>query len=192
MSANKVFSIEELLEMIFLNVPQQDLFVLQRVSKKFAFTILSSPSIQRKMLTPIADVATGICLRHYMHIVPSYPENMQLSPLIPALELRPLAWELPLKLDEDTGHTIGWQGNTILHVVGSWRKMVLLRKTQAFYVDHSTRRTNRVESVQVAAGRTLGDMVEALEQLKALRIEVIPGSAAVSYSETFKRRAGTM
>lgn len=196
MIATKVFSIEELLEMILLNMPQHDLFVLQRVSRTFASTILSSHNIQQKMLTPTAQIVTESRLKSYVEAVPSYPQkavpsylqNMQLSPFMPTLpdwiSVRELPFEqldLHLQLDKDTGHAIGWQGKTSLHVVGSWRKMMLLGKVRVLYLFQPEGRRKRVDSIEVAVGRTFGDMVEALEKIRVIRDGAIEHDAALFY-----------
>lgn len=56
MAATKVFAVPELFEVIFLNLPERDILLLQRTSRDVSDNIRGSPALQRRLyLQPLKD-----------------------------------------------------------------------------------------------------------------------------------------
>lgn len=148
-AADSVFTIPELLENIISNLPQFDIFVVQRVSTTFNNTIQGSKMLQRRMFTAplsLVDQRGNETVRASGKkpiLTSSNLQNVTIGkPLATVLQYRAQGY---LQLDpfcsfqtsfspsndmhccsgSEQGQTMGWQGKKAVHATGSWGKIAL-------------------------------------------------------------------
>lgn len=161
---SKVFEIAELLELIFLHLPQIDLYVVQRTNKIFKNTIAGSPKLQRQ-------------LHYYSFPIGSNPILSDLKSHLKDLHIDTLryygidhpAYLLPgTDISFKKGDIMGWRGKNRVHADGSWRNMAI-ETLQGCAKAGSVRRNMWDDSFRVPIEGTLGDVVDFLKDLKATR-----------------------
>lgn len=179
-SAKKVFGVVELLEQILLspNISRLDLFVTQRVDTSFSSTIRDSQKLQAKLFDAVPYKP---CFVEH----PSWYERSEdfyplISSLIPVNQFQLLPFNFPYMCNEypglplaffapaiDSGKTIGWQGSTIVHQTGSWRKIMLgvAKGKLLICVDNGIICSGAGDPVP--EGGTLGDLFDRLEKVRA-------------------------
>lgn len=174
-TADEVFSIPELLELILLHLPKIDLFVAQRTSQAFATTIAGSPELQRKLFV---SEYLATCERDSLsQALSNYWTHRQ------QLYVLPFMWlEEPHKRAENPrividhsqsipGENLGWKGKKRVHATGSWRNMKLGSVDLEIRVGCPGFNGNGGRVGMLKAGCTIGDLFDMLEPIRQERFD---------------------
>jgi hypothetical protein len=167
-SANKVFEIAELIELILLNVSQIDLFVTQRVCKAFQFAIQNTPKLQRRMFGPTEEYA-------HLQVVLKHPKERVSTVRGVSTDFRG-RWHYtsytssvivhtfcdPLDRYEGDHHN-GRMGRINVHQDGPWKRMLLGKEVELEVLGFWNE--TKPFRVKIPAGGTMGDVLAVLEDL---------------------------
>lgn len=177
-AALRVFNITELLENILIFTSRLDILFAQRVCSKFNDTIQDSSQLQRKLFG-----ATQKTVDDGLHENPRkiYANLSNMYAHLAKLEIHPSTLpevnfhskvskfpRLTFGLELPWAETLGWKGKSRVHERGSWEKIKIGTDDRTLIVLARFSYRERCGQGQISAQGTLGDLIDALEQLKGV------------------------